>query len=103
MSKNVIGDSFSITINLKWLLQLIALVSVVVYSFYSFQMKLNEMEGKIESNMVELQELIKLHEEESELKITELEETLKWYENELISVGGVSLNPLSWGKRKINE
>ena len=100
MSKNVIGDNFSITINFKWLIQLLAVVATVTYTIYTFKTQIDDMDRKISDNMSELQELIKIHEEESQIKITEMQEALKWYEKELVKVGNVSLNPLSWGKKR---
>ena len=94
MSKNIIGDNLALTINFKWLLQLVALVASITYIFYTFQMRLDDMSRKIDNNMVELQSLIKIHEDESEAKIAEMQETIKWYQKEL------KFNPLSWGKKK---
>jgi len=41
-----------------------------------------------------IEELVEKHIEEEEVKITQMQEQLKWYEEEL------NLNPLSWGKKK---
>ena len=90
----------AITINLKWLLQLIALIASITYTFYMFQLKINNMEMKLDSSISQLEILKKANEKESELEFTELKETLKWYEHELISIGGIGINPLSWGKKK---
>ena len=94
MNKNIIGDSFNVTINLKWLLQLLILTASIV--FYTAQLKnrFDEMSNQIDSNMAELQELIIIHEKESESKMTEMQETIKWYQGQL------NVNPLSWGKKK---
>ena len=94
MSKNVISDSLAVTINFKWLLQLMAFVSTITYVFYTFQVRLDDMSRKIDNNMFELQELIEIHEKESEIKLTEMQETIKWYQKEL------KFNPLSWSKKK---
>jgi predicted amino acid-binding ACT domain protein len=94
MSKNIIGDSLAVTINFKWLLQLLAFVSTITYVFYTFQMKLDNMSRQIGDNMVELHELIEIHEEESEVQIAEMQATIKWYQGQL------NINPLSWGKKK---
>ena len=94
MSKNVIGDSLAVTINFKWLLQLLVVVATITYAFYTFQLKLNDMEGQIADNMIELQELIEIHEKESEIQIAQMQETIKWYQTQL------NLNPFSWGKQK---
>jgi len=89
----VIGDSMAITINFKWLLQLIVIVSMAVYAFW-------RLEGRIqglERNMALALEEMELHEEERKVAetthIAEMEERMKWYESEL------NLNPFSWGKR----
>ena len=94
MSKNIIGDSVNVTINLKWLLQLLVLTASIV--FYTVQLKnrFDEMSNQIDNNMVELQELIMIHEKESESKMVEMQETIKWYQGQL------NVNPLSWGKKK---
>ena len=94
MSKNVIRDGLAVTINFKWLLQLLVIVATITYAFYTFQLKLNDMEGQIADNMIELQELIEIHEKASEIQIMQMQETIKWYQTQL------NLNPFSWGKQK---
>ena len=90
----IIGDSMSLTINFKWLLQIMAATAMLVYSFW-------KLEGRIQSlerNMVLALEEIELHEEERKIAedkhMAEMEERMLWYENEL------NLNPFSWGKKK---
>ena len=41
-----------------------------------------------------IEELVEKHIAQEEIKITQMQEQLKWYEEEL------NLNPLSWGKKK---
>ena len=41
-----------------------------------------------------IEELVEKHIQQEEIKITQMQEQLKWYEEEL------NLNPLSWGKKK---
>ena len=90
----VIGDSMAITINFKWLLQIIAATAIVVYSFWKIEGRIQELER----NMVLALEEIKLHEQErkiaEEQHIQSMEERMLWYESEL------NLNPFSWGKKK---
>ena len=96
----VIGDSMSLTINFKWLLQIIALVSVVTFSFWKIEGRIQELERK----MVLAMEEIELHEkerqiaEEKHIKHLEaqMQEQTVWIEKEL----GINLNPFSWGKKK---
>ena len=90
----VIGDSMAITINFKWLLQIIAGTAMVVWAFWRMESRIVELERK----MVIAMEEIELHEQErkdAEAKhIADMEERMDWYETEL------NLNPFSWGKKK---
>lgn len=90
----VINDSFSVTLNFKWLLQIIAGTAIVVYAFWKMESRIVELER----NMVLAMEEIQLHNEErkeaEEQHIREMEDRMLWYENEL------NLNPFSWGKKK---
>ena len=90
----VVGDSMAITINFKWLLQIIAGTAMVVWAFWRMESRIVELERKMELAMEE----IELHEEERKLAeqkhVAEMEERMLWYENEL------NLNPFSWGKKK---
>ena len=90
--KNIINDQFSLQINFKWLLQLICLVSVAVYGFWTIEGRIQALER----NMVLALEEIELHEEErkhaEQKHVEQIQEQLLWYESEL------NLNPFSWGK-----
>ena len=90
----VIGDSMAITINFKWLLQIIAGTAIVVYSFYKLEGRIQ----KLERNMLLALQEIELHEQErrqsEEAHVQQMEERMLWYESEL------NLNPFSWGKKK---
>ena len=90
----VIGDSMAITINFKWLLQIIAATAIVVYSFWRLEGRIQELER----NMVVALEEIELHDQErraaEESHIQDMQEQMDWYQTEL------NLNPFSWGKKK---
>ena len=90
----VIGDSMSLTINFKWLLQLIAGTAVVVYFFWRMESRIQALERNME---LALQE-IELHDQERQAAeaahIQEMQEQMDWYQTEL------NLNPFSWGKKK---
>ena len=90
----VIGDSMSLTINFKWLLQIIVFTAMLVYSFWRYESRLQELERNMEIALAE----VALYEEErakqEEKHIQQLEEQMLWYESEL------NLNPFSWGKKK---
>ena len=90
----VIGDSMSITINFKWLIQLILATALLVYSFWKIEGRIQTLER----NMVLALDEIELHEAERKVAeqkhIAEMEKRMEWYEKEL------NLNPFSWGKSK---
>ena len=90
----VIGsDSYSLTINFKWLLQIIAATAIVVYAFWKIEGRIQDLERK----MVLAMDEIELHEAErvtsQQKHVAEMEERMLWYESEL------NLNPFSWGKK----
>ena len=94
----VLGDSYSLTINFKWLLQIIALVAIVTFSFWKIEGRIQELERQ----MVVAIEEIELHEQERQIAeedhIRQLEaqmqEQNEWFQQEL----GINFNPFSWGK-----
>ena len=89
----VIGDSMSLTINFKWLIQIIVLVAVVTFSFWKIEGRIQTLER----NMALAMEEIELHDQErksaEEQHIQDMESLLKTELN---------INPLSWkwGKNK---
>ena len=93
-TKSVIGDSFAVTINFKWLLQIIAATAIVVYAFWKIEGRIQELERNMELALGE----IELHDQErvasQQAHVNEMEERMKWYEKEL------SINPFSWKKKK---
>ena len=96
----VANDSLAITINFKWLLQIIAGTAIVVYAFWKIEGRIQELERQ----MVVAMEEIELHEQERQIAeekhIRDLEAQMQeqtvWIEKEL----GINLNPFSWGKKK---
>ena len=90
----VIGDSMAITINFKWLLQIIAGTAIVVYAFWKIEGRIQTLER----NMGLALEEIELHEEErriaEERHKKEMEEELSLLKTEL------NINPFSWGQKK---
>ena len=95
--KQILGDSMAITINFKWLLQIIAGTAIVVYAFWQLESRIQELERNMELALKE----IELHESErlesQESHIEEMEQRMLWYEKEL------NLNPFSWGKKSNNN
>ena len=90
----IIGDSMAITINFKWLIQIIAATAMVVYAFWKIESRIQALERNMD---LALQE-IELHDQERQAAeashIREMQEQMDWYQQEL------NLNPFSWGKKK---
>ena len=91
--KQILGDSMAITINFKWLLQIIAGTAIAVYAFWKIEGRIQDLERK----MVLAMDEIELHEAErvtsQQKHVADMEERMLWYESEL------NLNPFSWGKK----
>ena len=97
----VVGsDSWQLTLNVKWLMQAISLLLGVMWAFWSATNKIQTMERELADHKLEITKLISHHQEQEDLRISQLEESVKWYETEMVKVGGVSLNPLSWKKKR---
>ena len=91
---NVIDDNAVISINLKWMAQIIVLCSCLVWGYYLIETRIAKLEeGMLEANN-EIRSLLAKHELEESAQLEELESKLKFYEKEL------NINPLSWRKRK---
>ena len=90
----VIGDSMSVTINFKWLIQLIVVVSMAVYGFWKLEDRIQQLEGSLDSAMEQLLVIEDERKIEAAANLADLQEQLGWYEREL------NLNPFSWGKKK---
>ena len=94
---NIINDGMNITINFKWLMQLIVIVSIAVYGFWQIESRISQLESNVTSAMDILVELEKDRKIQVEESLKELKEEINWYQKEL------NLNPFSWGKVKENK
>jgi len=94
----VLGDSYSLTINFKWLLQIIALVSIVTFGFWKIEGRIQQLERQ----MVLAMEEIELHDQERQVAEekhiqaleAQMQEQTDWIQKEF------NINPFSWGKSK---
>ena len=90
----IIGDSMSVTINFKWLLQLIVFVGMIVYGWWQLESRIQDLER----NMVLALEEIELHDQErkaaEDKHVKDMEEEVSLLKKEL------NINPFSWGKKK---
>ena len=90
----ILGDSMAITINFKWLIQIIVATGMLVYAFWTFESRIQALER----NMVLALEEIELHDAErkqaEKAHVSEMEERMEGKESEL------NLNAFSRGKKK---
>ena len=90
---NIIDDNAVISINLKWLGQIILLCGGIVYGYYRMETRIKTLETEVAEADATIKELVNKHIAVENQKMA-LEEQISWYEKEL------NLNPLSWKKRK---
>tara|TARA_R110002110_G_scaffold158112_1_gene355334 strand:- start:1229 stop:1561 length:333 start_codon:yes stop_codon:yes gene_type:complete len=96
----VIGDSMAVTINFKWLLQLIVAVGMVVYGWWQLESRIQELERNMDIALEEIavyeEERAIAEEKHIQMLENQMQEQNVWIEQEL----GINLNPFSWGKGK---
>jgi len=87
------GDSYSITINFKWLIQILTLIGGLLYAFWEIENRISTLEQKVVEANDDIRNLLSKHELEETAQREELENKLKFYEKEF------NINPLSWRKK----
>ena len=90
----VIDDNAVVSINLKWLGQLLVLVGMLVYGYWRIESRLGQLEDEMLTADVKIEDLLDKHMAEEKIQREQLEEKVNFYEKEF------NINPLSWGKRK---
>ena len=88
----VVDDNAVVSINLKWLGQLLVLVEMLVYGYWRIESRLGNLEEAMVANDIKIGGLLDKHIVEETLQREQLEEKVAWYEK--------NINPLSWGKKK---
>ena len=92
----VVGDNTIVSINLKWLGQMLVLIASLVYGYYRIETRIADLERGIQLANEEIKDLVSKHIADEEVKIAKMQEQLEWYEKEL----SLELNPLNWGKKR---
>jgi len=90
----VVDDNAVVSINLKWLGQLLVLVGMLVYGYYRIESRLGTLETSLADADARIGGLLNKHIVEERSEREELAEKVKFYEHE------INLNPMSWGKRR---
>ena len=90
----VVDDNAIVSINLRWLFQLLCLVGMLVYGYWRIESRLGSLEEAMVANDIKIGSLLDKHIVEETLQREQLEEKVNFYEKEF------NINPLSWGKKK---
>ena len=90
----VVDDNAVVSINLKWLGQLLVLVGMLVYGYWRIESRLGQLEDEMVTADIKIGDLLGKHIVEETLQREQLEKKVSFYEKEF------NINPLSWGKRK---
>jgi len=89
----VVDDNAVVSINLKWLGQLLVLVAMLVYGYWRIESRLGHLEKEMLLADGKIGDLLGKHIVEEQIQREQLEEKVNFYEKEF------NINPLSWGKR----
>ena len=90
----VVDDNAVISINIKWLGQMLLLVAGLVYSYYQVISRIDNLERRVDIADESITELVEKHIEEELALKQEMEERISFFEKEL------NLNPFSWKRKK---
>ena len=93
-NSTIIDDNAVISLNLKWLGQLLVLVGMLVYGYWRIESRLGQLEKEMLAADDKIGNLLDKHMVEEKIQRTQLEEKVNFYEKEF------NINPLSWGTRK---
>ena len=93
-NSTIIDDNAVISLNLKWMGQILVFAGVLGWSGYKLLDRLESLEEQMVLADKQITNLLDRHMLEEEGKRAELEEKVNFYEKEF------NINPLSWGKRK---
>jgi uncharacterized coiled-coil protein SlyX len=91
---SIIDDNAVISLNIKWMGQIILLVAGIVYGYWRIESRLADLEDKVTLADEQIGDLLSKHILEERSEREELAEKVAFYEKEF------NINPLSWGKRK---
>ena len=67
---------------------------MLVYGYWNMVTRITNLEQEVADADAKIAELVEKHIEEEEVRYTEMEKQLKFYEKEF------NINPLSWGRKK---
>ena len=89
-----IDDNFRISLNIKWLGQIIVAVAFILLGYLRIENRLAELERRMELADNRILELVEKNQVEEQKTREAMEERISFFEREL------NLNPFSWRKKK---
>ena len=90
----IIDDNAVISLNIKWLGQILFLAGCIVYGYWRIESRLADLEDKVSFADEQIGDLLSKHIVEERAEREELAEKVAFYEKEF------NINPLSWGKKR---
>ena len=90
----LLDDNFVLSLNIKWLGQILALVGFLIYGYWQIETRIRSLENSIVVANEQIGDLLSKHIVEERAERQELAEKVAFYEKEF------NINPLSWGKKK---
>jgi uncharacterized coiled-coil protein SlyX len=89
-----IDDNFRISLNIKWLGQIIFGVGIIVLGYLRIENRIKELERRVQLSDTSIEELVSKHMIKEEKERNQMEERISFFEKEL------NLNPFSWKRKK---
>jgi hypothetical protein len=102
----VLKKNVGIQLPFGWdiLLVIIGAASGAIWYYSNFENKVNNIDEKLDSAMITIEELVSRHIEEddkryekAQVAMDKMQEEIKWYQK------NISINPLSWKKKNKNK
>ena len=76
----VLDDNAVVSINLKWLAQIGALLAMLVYGYWNMVTRISNLEQELAEADTKIEELVEKHIQEEVVRFDEMEKQLKFYE-----------------------
>jgi uncharacterized coiled-coil protein SlyX len=89
-----IDDNFRISLNIKWLGQIIVGITLIVLGYLRIENRIAELERRVELADTNIEELVDKHMVKEQKEREQMEERISFFEKEL------NLNPFSWKRKK---
>ena len=89
----LVDDNAVISINLRWLFQLLALAGTLVYSYYRIETRIGKLETASFESSTRINELVNKHIEDEKIRFSRMEKEISWYKE-------ININPFSKKKKK---